>query len=107
MVAAIGQVESDHGRYGGASVLANGMTAPSIVGLPLNGRGPVAAIHDTDNGVYDGDKVWDRAVGPMQFIPTTWAGWASTVTVTGCATPATSTTRRSPPGSTCAGVGAT
>ena len=74
VIAAIGQVESDHGRYGGASVLANGMTAPRIVGPELNGRGPVAAIHDTDNGVYDGDKVWDRAVGPMQFIPSTWAG---------------------------------
>jgi membrane-bound lytic murein transglycosylase B len=73
VIAAIGQVESGHGRFGGASVLANGMTAPRIVGPELNGRGPVAAIHDTDNGVYDGDKVWDRAVGPMQFIPSTWA----------------------------------
>jgi membrane-bound lytic murein transglycosylase B len=72
VIAAIGQVESGHGRFGGASVLANGMTAPRIVGPQLNGRGPVAAIHDTDNGVYDGDKVWDRAVGPMQFIPSTW-----------------------------------
>ena len=27
---------------------------------------------DTDNGVYDHDTVWDRAVGPMQFIPGTW-----------------------------------
>ncbi len=73
VIAAIGQVESNHGRFGGASVLANGKTTPRIVGLPLNGQG-VAAIRDTDNGVLDGDKVWDRAVGPMQFIPSTWAG---------------------------------
>ena len=72
VVAAIGQVESGHGRFGGASVLANGVTVPKIVGPQLNGRGPVAAIRDTDNGVFDGDKTWDRAVGPMQFIPTTW-----------------------------------
>ncbi len=68
VIAAIGQVESNHGRFGGAAVLSNGKTVPTIVGLQLNGHG-VAAIHDTDNGVLDGDKVWDRAVGPMQFIP--------------------------------------
>ena len=34
----------------------------------------VGAIRDTDGGRYDGDPVWDRAVGPMQFIPGTWAG---------------------------------
>ncbi len=73
VLAAIGQVESGHGRYGGAAVLANGKTAPAIVGLPLDGAGPVAEIADTDDGRYDGDKIWDRAVGPMQFIPTTWA----------------------------------
>jgi hypothetical protein len=72
VLAAIGQVESDHGRFAGSAVLADGSTVPRIVGLPLNGNG-VASIPDTDNGVYDGDKVWDRAVGPMQFIPTTWA----------------------------------
>jgi hypothetical protein len=72
VIAAIGQVESGHGRFSGASVLANGKTTPRIVGVPLNGHG-VARIPDTDNGVLDGDKVWDRAVGPMQFIPSTWA----------------------------------
>ena len=32
----------------------------------------IAAIHDTDGGRWDGDTVWDRAVGPMQFIPSSW-----------------------------------
>ena len=32
----------------------------------------LALILDTDDGVLDGDTVYDRAVGPMQFIPTTW-----------------------------------
>ncbi len=33
-------------------------------------------IPDTDGGELDGDDEWDRAVGPMQFIPTTWEQWA-------------------------------
>ena len=32
----------------------------------------LALIRDTDDGVLDGDTVYDRAVGPMQFIPSTW-----------------------------------
>lgn len=32
----------------------------------------LALILDTDDGVLDGDTEFDRAVGPMQFIPTTW-----------------------------------
>jgi len=73
LVAAIGRVESDHGRYGGSVLGSDGVSRPAILGVPLNGKGPVAAIHDTDDGKLDGDKVWDRAVGQMQFIPSTWA----------------------------------
>lgn len=73
LLAAIGRVESNHGRYGGSELGTDGVTRPRILGLPLNGVGPVAAIHDTDGGRLDGDTVWDRAVGPMQFIPSTWA----------------------------------
>jgi len=77
LLAAIGQVESDNGRYGGAVVLANGDTSPRILGPVLNGTGGVGAIRDTDGGRYDGDTVWDRAVGPMQFIPGTWAAYGA------------------------------
>ncbi len=73
LLAGIGRVESDHGRYGGSVLGSDGISRPAIIGVPLNGAGPVAAIHDTDRGRLDGDTVWDRAVGPMQFIPSTWA----------------------------------
>jgi len=72
LLAAIGRVESDHGRYGGSQLGSDGVSRPAIIGLALNGVGPVAAIHDTDGGKLDGDEVWDRAVGQMQFIPSTW-----------------------------------
>ena len=76
LLAGIGRVESDHGRYGGSVLGNDGVPRPAIVGVALNGKGPVAAISDTDGGAFDGDKVWDRAVGPMQFIPSTWLGGA-------------------------------
>ena len=70
-VAAVGSVESAHGSYGGGSLNAAGQSSRPIVGPSLDGNG-FAAIADTDAGVLDGDARWDHAVGPMQFIPTTW-----------------------------------
>jgi len=73
LLAAIGRVESDHGRYAGATLGSDGVSAPLIRGVALDGAGPVARIRDTDAGTVDGDRRWDRAVGPMQFLPSTWA----------------------------------
>ncbi|MFD0809538.1 lytic transglycosylase domain-containing protein [Amycolatopsis umgeniensis] len=75
LIASIGRIESNHAR--GGYVDAKGNTLEPILGPQLNGAGPFAAIPDTDGGKYDGDTVWDRAVGPTQFIPSTWAGYAS------------------------------
>jgi len=74
LLAAIGQVESGQAR--GGAVDANGTTYSPILGPVLDGNG-FANISDTDNGVYDGDPLHDRAVGPMQFIPSTWATWGA------------------------------
>ncbi|MEU3463186.1 hypothetical protein ABZ721_24995 [Streptomyces sp. NPDC006733] len=74
LLAAIGQVES--GQAGGGAVDAQGTTYQPILGPVLNGVG-FANISDTDGGAYDGDTVHDRAVGPMQFIPSTWANWGA------------------------------
>jgi membrane-bound lytic murein transglycosylase B len=70
-VAAVGFVESAHGAYGGGSLNAAGQASGPLVGPSLDGNG-FAAIADTDDGALDGDARWDRAVGPMQFIPSTW-----------------------------------
>jgi len=73
LVAAIGRVESDHGRYDGNSLNDEGLATPGIYGIALNGANNTQAISDTDAGQYDADTRWDRAVGPMQFIPSTWS----------------------------------
>ncbi len=73
LVAAIGRVESNHGRFGGSVLDDDGVATPGIFGIPLNGTKGTRAISDTDGGQLDNDSRWDRAVGPMQFIPSTWS----------------------------------
>ncbi|MEU3986442.1 lytic transglycosylase domain-containing protein [Streptomyces sp. NPDC026672] len=72
LLAAIGKVESGQAR--GGRVDAAGNTLGRILGPQLDGNG-FALIKDTDHGQYDGNSAYDQAVGPMQFIPSTWA-WA-------------------------------
>jgi membrane-bound lytic murein transglycosylase B len=73
VLAGIGQVESRHGRMTGDHRLAaDGDVVPSIRGRALDGTRGTQTIVDTDGGELDGDAEWDRAMGPLQFIPTTW-----------------------------------
>jgi hypothetical protein len=72
LLAAVGRVESDHGRAGDAQLHPDGVSAPTLVGPPLDGRGGLAPVPDSDGGRLDGDPTWDRAVGPMQIVPATW-----------------------------------
>ncbi len=76
LLAGIGRIESGHA--GGGNVDSSGTTLTPIAGPLLNGQlSGNAVITDTDGGRIDGDPGHDRAMGPMQFIPSTWASWGS------------------------------
>ena len=90
-LAAIGTVESANGTYGGATLLGNGYTSKPIIGVQLDGGkfggGTVAAIPATDHGRLDGDARWEHAIGPFQFLPSTWAKWGADGNGDGVASP--------------------
>jgi hypothetical protein len=67
LLAAIGTVESSNAENG--NVLPNGDMRTPIFGPPLDGTNGDAAISDGSG--------WVRAVGPMQFLPSSWARWAT------------------------------
>ena len=71
-LAGVGRIESNHGRSGEAELSLHGDISPPIIGIPLDGNNSTALVPDTDGGALDGDAVVDRAVGPMQVIPSTW-----------------------------------
>lgn len=78
-LAGFGKVESGHGTFGGARMAANGDVTPLIVGPVLDGSGnggnttpmrnQLSAAEQTEFGITG---PWDRAVGPMQFLVSTW-----------------------------------
>ena len=70
MLAGIGRIEASHAEDGRLD--AHGVAVPPIFGPVLNGQPGMAAVRDTDGGRLDADPVWDRAVGPMQFLPGSW-----------------------------------
>jgi membrane-bound lytic murein transglycosylase B len=74
-LAGIAAVESQHGTIGGRTLLADGRPSAPIIGIALNGANGTRVIPATDGGRLTGDRIWERAVGPFQFIPSAWAIW--------------------------------
>jgi hypothetical protein len=71
-LAAIGQVESNHGRYQRNYLGSDGVSRPGIYGARLDGEASRILVFDSDDGWTDTDKKYDRTVGPMQFLPSFW-----------------------------------
>jgi membrane-bound lytic murein transglycosylase B len=77
-LAGLGWVESQHGTLGGRTLQADGRSSTPIVGPALDGSRDFAAIRATrDSARWHGDSVWEHAVGPLQFLPSTWARWGA------------------------------
>ncbi len=76
-LAGIGWIESQHGTVGDRSLGEDGHPSPPVLGPALDGD-PFAAIRATaETSGWHGDPDWDHAVGPMQFIPSTWEQWGA------------------------------
>lgn len=87
-LAGIAAVESDHGRHGGGGLDAGGRTTRPIIGPALDGSPGLAAIRaDPASTARHGDPVWDHAVGPFQFIGSTWLRWQADGDADGTADP--------------------
>lgn len=77
-LAGIGWVESQHGTLGDAVLRLDGTSRPRIVGPALDGTGRFAAIPASPGSSrWHGDSRWEHAVGPMQFLPSTWETWGT------------------------------
>ncbi|MEV6059101.1 lytic transglycosylase domain-containing protein [Nocardia asteroides] len=75
LLAGIGRVESTH-AYGKAD--ADGNPIKAVYGPVLDGSlYGNNVIHDSDGGELDGLGGYDRAIGPMQFLPETWHRYAA------------------------------
>lgn len=72
LLAAIGQVVTQHGTQGGGALDAKGVMRPRFRGEPLTGKDG-KRLPDSDAGKVDGDERFDRPVGPMQLAAPTWA----------------------------------
>jgi hypothetical protein len=76
-LAGIGWVESRHGTIGDRALRADGRSSAPILGPALDGREFAAIPATPETTAWHGDPRWDHAVGPLQFIPSTWETWGA------------------------------
>ncbi|MBJ8345146.1 lytic murein transglycosylase [Antrihabitans sp. YC2-6] len=79
LLAGIGRIESGHASGGNTS--SDGTTVTPILGPALDGTLPGNEVIRADDSSYV------RAVGPMQFLPSTWAHYAADGNGDGAADP--------------------
>lgn len=88
VVAGIGKVESNHGRFGGSTVAENGDVVPPILGPVLDGSLPgTRPIPLSGPSPWHGHPSFDRALGPMQFLTDTFRSFGVDGNGDGTATP--------------------
>lgn len=89
LVAAVGAIESGHASSGGATVdQESGAVSPPIFGVALDGSPGVRALPIGSRlGWFGLPGPWQRAVGPLQFLPGTFSAWAVDADGDGVASP--------------------
>ncbi|WP_372404855.1 NlpC/P60 family protein [Streptomyces luteireticuli] len=78
VLAGIAEIESHHAA--GHRISATGDISPHIIGPRLDGSGVgenTTPVADSDGGRWDDDPHGEHAVGPFQFLPSTWTGGAA------------------------------
>jgi hypothetical protein len=77
-LAGIGWIESQHGTLGGRTLGVDGRPSSPILGPALDGSAGNAAIRSTPaSSAWHGDRAWEHAVGPLQFLASTWDRWGT------------------------------
>ena len=73
LLAAIGKVESDHGRLGAWKLGPRARMFPALIGTPVaRPSRHLPPLPDTDGGTWDHDPDADHPLGPLQLLPSLW-----------------------------------
>jgi hypothetical protein len=89
VLAGIAKVESDHGRFGGATLSPLGDVTPPILGPVLDGSTPgtMAIPLPAGGSPWHDHPTHDRALGPMQFLTDTFRRYGTDGSGDGVASP--------------------
>lgn len=76
-LAGIGWVESQHGTLDDRTLGADGRSSSPVIGPALDGDGFAAIRSTPESATWHGDTTWEHAVGPLQFISSSWERWGA------------------------------
>lgn len=86
-LAGIGWVESQHGTIDDRTLGQDGRSSTPVVGPALDGDGFAAIRSTPSSAAWHGDATWEHAVGPLQFISSSWERWGADGDADGTADP--------------------